>query len=79
MQGLATLFKETEEELEVAPDIGAPVTEQTQWAQKERAFDPLVEDEEKKEIQKQAEAEESEPLVYVSGNGERKQLSDSIF
>ena len=55
------------------------MTEETQWAQKERAFDPLVEDEEKKEIQKQAEAEESEPLVYVSGNGERKQLSDSIF
>ena len=41
------------------------MTEETQWAQKERAFDPLVEDEEVKEILQQ---EEEEPLVYVSGN-----------
>ena len=65
LQGLATLFKEEEEELEVSPDIGAPVTEEDPWTQKERAFDPLVEDEEVKEILQQ---EEEEPLVYVSGN-----------
>ena len=51
--------------MEVSPDIGAPVTEQSQWTQKEKAFDPLVEDEEKLDIQRQAEAEE--PMVYVSG------------
>ena len=42
--------------------MGAPVTEETSWTQKERAFDPLVEDEEEQEIQKQQEQQELEQL-----------------
>merc|ERR1719393_818702 len=49
---LETLFKESEkdEEIDVAPDVGAPVTETQDWGIKEKAFEDLVVDEEKKEI-----------------------------
>ena len=44
----------------MTPDLGAPVTEESRWTQKERAFDPLVEDEEEQEIQRQQQQQQEE-------------------
>ena len=61
--------------------MGAPVTEETSWTQKERAFDPLVEDEEEQEIQRQQQQqeqelqemeEEEEQLMSIYMRGERE-------
>ena len=63
----------------MTPDIGQPVTEESRWTQKERAFDPLVEDEEEQEIQRQQQQqqeeldqmeEEEEELMSVYMRGE---------
>ena len=64
----------------MTPDIGQPVTEESRWTQKERAFDPLVEDEEEQEIQRQEQQQQEEEeemdqeeqdLMSVYRRGER--------
>ena len=74
----------------MTPDVGAPVTEESRWTQKEKAFDPLVEDEEEQEIQRQQQQqqqemedmdEEEEELmsVYMRGEGGREGGSGSLM
>ena len=67
---MESLFENDEEAVEVSPDIGAPVTESEQWGIKEKAFEPLVVDEEEKEINKQKEKRKKkgkDQQMYVSG------------
>ena len=64
------MFKEKEDDIEVAPDTGEPVTELNEYGVKEKAFDTLVEDEEKAELKEQEENEEIKKIEssYVAGD-----------
>ena len=68
-QGLANLFQDNdpEEDVEVTPDVGAPVTEGKKWGLQEKAFDDLIVDDEKIERKKQKE-KGKDKQKYVSGN-----------
>ena len=68
-ESLATLFKEKVDDIEVAPDTGEPVTETNEYGVKEKAFDTLVEDEEKAELEQQEENEEIKTIesTYIAG------------
>ena len=67
-ENLATLFKEKEENIEVAPDTGEPITEEPQeYGQQQNAFQTLVKDEEKEMMEEQKEDEEIIKLVSVAG------------
>ena len=67
-QGLANLFQDNdpEEDVEITPDVGAPVTEGKKWGLQEKAFDDLVVDDEKTERKKQKE-KGKDKQKYVSG------------
>merc|ERR1719516_712351 len=55
-ESLANLFEEKEDEIEVAPDTGAPVTDPPKkFGIKEKAFETLVEDEEEEQLEEQVE------------------------
>ena len=77
-QGLATLFQENEEDdVEVALDVGAPVTEGKKWGLQEKAFDELIVDDEKIEMKKQKK-KGNEQQKYVSGIQNRNNTSQVI-
>jgi len=70
-ESLTNLFEEKEDEIEVAPDTGAPVTEPPKkFGIKEKAFETLVEDEEEEKLEEQEEDEEIKQIVksYSAGN-----------
>ena len=72
----------------MTPDVGQPVTEESRWTQKEKAFEALVEDEEEEEIQRQEEQqqqeeeemdEEEQELLSVYRRGERREGGREVF
>ena len=71
------MFKEKEDDIEVVPDTGEPVvTEAPQWGIQEKAFQPLVTDEEKNKINEQKNDEEMNQIMYVSG---KKNTVESLY
>ena len=72
-ESLTNLFEEKEEEIEVAPDTGAPVTEPPKkFGIKEKAFETLVEDEEEEKLEEQEEDEEIKQIVKSYSAGKIK-------
>ena len=57
-ENLSSLFQEKDEDIDVSPDTGEPISEAPKFGVKEKAFDTLIEDEEEEKMEEQENDEE---------------------